>query len=81
MPFWLLFYFNVCGGLGLWVDYGCPQDGVACDNRAVRVDAFFWVPRRTVRVDMGGIVRGRFHGYGGLWVLVGLDADELGGVF
>ncbi len=81
MPFRLRYYFNMCGGLGPWVDYGCPQNGVACDEGAVRVDVFCWVPRRTVRADVGGIIRGCIHGYEGVWVFVGLAAVELGGVF
>ncbi len=44
----------MCGGLGPMVDYGCPQGGVACDQGAVRVDVFFWVPRRMIRADVGG---------------------------
>jgi hypothetical protein len=71
-------YFNMCGGLGPWVEYGCPHDRVACDEGAVRVDVFCWVPRRTVRADVGGVVRGYFHGYGRIWVLVGLSVDEVG---
>ena len=47
-------YFNMCGGLGPWVEYGCPQDGVAFDLGPVCVDVFFWVPRRTIRADVGG---------------------------
>ncbi len=71
----------MCGGLGPRVDYGCLRDGVACDKGAVRVDVFFWVPRRTIRADVGEIVRGCFHGYGKVRVLVCLSTVELGGVF
>ena len=83
MPLWLRIYFNMCGGLGPWVDYGCPQDGVAYDEGAVHVDVFCWVPHRAVRADVcgGRGVRGCFQGYGRIWVLVGLSAVELGGVF
>ena len=43
----------MCGGLGPRVDYRCPQDGVDYDKGAIRVDVFFWVPRRTMRADVG----------------------------
>ena len=71
----------MCGGLCYRVNYGCPHDGVACDKGAVRVDVFFWVPRRTIRADVGGVVRGCFHRYRRVRVLVCLSAVELGGVF
>ena len=71
----------VCGGLVSWVDYGCPQDRVACDKRTVRIYVFFWVPCRTIRADLGGIICVCLHGYRGVWVLVGLSAIEIGGVF
>jgi hypothetical protein len=77
----LLFYFNTCGGLDTWIDYGCPQDGVACDQGTVRVDVCFGVPRRPIRSDVCGIIRGCINGYGGVRVLVGLAAVGLGGVF
>jgi hypothetical protein len=67
--------------LGPWVDYGCSQDGVACDKGAVRVDVLFWVPRRVIRADMRWVVRGSYHGYGRVGVLVCLSAFELGRVF
>ena len=47
----------------------------------MRVDVFIWVPRRTIRADVGGIIRGCPHGYGRVWVLVGVSAVEMGGVF
>ena len=59
----------MCGGLGPWVDYGCPQDGVAYDEGAVRVDVFCWVPSRAVRADVGGLFGDAFmgmEGYGSL---------------
>jgi hypothetical protein len=71
----------MCGDVGPWVDYRSPQDGVACDKRAVRVDVFFWVPCRTIRADLGGIICLCLHGYRGVWVLVGSTAVEMGGVF
>ncbi len=71
----------MCGGVGPWVDYGCPLDGVACDNRSVRVGVVLWVPCCMIRADLGGIICVCLHGYGGVWVLVGLTAIEMGGVF
>ena len=68
------------GGLGPRVDYGSPQDGVSCDEGSVRVDVFFWAPRRRIRADVGEIIRGYFNGYGRIWVRVGLSAVDLGGV-
>ena len=55
----------MCGGLGIWVDYGCPQDGVACDKGAVRVDVLFWAPRRMLRTDGGGLFGDAFMGMEG----------------
>ena len=82
MSLWLRFYFNMCGGLGTRVDYGCPHDGVSCDEGAVRVDVVFWAPSCMIWADVGGvIVRGCFPGYGRIWVLVSLVAVKLGGVF
>ena len=34
-----------------------------------------------IGVDVGGIVRVCLHGYGGVWVIVGLFAVEMGGVY
>ena len=71
----------VCGGLVSWVDYGCPQDGVAYKKRSVRVDEVLWVPCCKIRADSGGIICVSFHRYGGVWVLVGLNVGKMGGVF
>ena len=76
MPLWLRFYLNMCGGFGPWVDYACPRNGVACDEGAVHVDVFFWVPRRVIRADVGWVVQGRYYGYGGVGVFVCLSVVE-----
>ena len=69
------------GGLCPWVDYGCPQGRVAFDKGAVCVYVFLGVPCRPIWSDVGGIIRGCLHGYGGVWVLVGLFVVEMCGVF
>ena len=71
-------FISICiyGRLGPWVDFGCSQDGVACDKGAVCVDVFVWVPRHVVRADMGWVVRGSYHGYGRVGVLACLPVVE-----
>ena len=50
-------FFSICiyGRVGPWVDFGCSQDGVACDKGAVRVDLFFYrsTPRDTGGYEVG----------------------------
>ena len=70
----------MCGGVNSWVDYGCPHDGVSFNQGSVRVDEVCWVPCYMLWADLGGFICEYLRGYGGVRVLVGLTAVEIGGV-
>ncbi len=73
-------FFNMRGSVSSWVDYGCPQRGVTCDQGFVRVDEICWVPYCMIWADLWRVICVCLRGYGGVWVLVGLHAVKMGGV-
>ena len=70
----------MCGGVSSWVDYGCPERGVACNQGSVRVDEICWVPCCMIWTDLWGVSCVCLRRYGGVWVLVGMTVVKMSGV-